>query len=103
LVDPAGHVAPIDVVVDAVIRRSPEVVAAYASDPSNAPQWYANISEVVWKTTTPLQVGVISWRVRWCVFGTLGALLTHESAPFERAADDLVPELVRTLSAALAA
>ena len=46
---------------------------------------------------------VIAWRVRWCVFGTLGALLTHESAPFERAADDLVSELVRTQSAALAA
>ena len=46
---------------------------------------------------------VISWRVRWCVFGTLGALLAHESAPFERDPDDLVGELVRTLSAALAA
>lgn len=46
---------------------------------------------------------VIAWRVRWCVFGTLGALLTHESAPFERDPDDIVGELVRTLSAALAA
>lgn len=46
---------------------------------------------------------VIAWRVRWCVFGILGALLTHESAPFERDPDDLVAELVRTLSAALAA
>lgn len=46
---------------------------------------------------------VIAWRVRWCVFGVLGALLTHESAPFERDPDDLVAELVRTLSAALAA
>src|SRR3954449_2789126 len=47
----------IDVVVDAVIHRPPAVVAAYASDPSNAPEWYANISEVVWKTPPPLQVG----------------------------------------------
>jgi len=47
----------IDVVVEAVIRRPSEVVAAYASDPSNAPDWYANISEVVWKTAPPLQVG----------------------------------------------
>lgn len=46
---------------------------------------------------------VIAWRVRWCVFGVLGALLTHESAPFDRDPDDLVAELVRTLSAALAA
>lgn len=46
---------------------------------------------------------VIAWRVRWCVFGILGALLTHESAPFDHDPDDLVAELVRTLSAALAA
>lgn len=46
---------------------------------------------------------VIAWRVRWCVFGTLGALLTHQSAPFESDPDDLVGELVRTLSGALAA
>lgn len=50
-----------------------------------------------------LPFSVIAWRVRWCVFGTLGALLAHESAPFERDPDDLVAELVRTLSAALAA
>ncbi len=39
------------------IRRPVEVVAGYASDPSHAPEWYANISEVVWKTPPPLQVG----------------------------------------------
>ena len=46
---------------------------------------------------------VIAWRVRWCVFGTLGALLSHQSAPFERDPDDLLAELVQTMSAALAA
>jgi hypothetical protein len=46
---------------------------------------------------------VVAWRVRWCVFGTLGALLSHEAAPFEREPDDLVAELARTLSAALEA
>lgn len=46
---------------------------------------------------------VLAWRVRWCVFGTVGALLTHESAPFERDPDDLVVDLVRALSGALAA
>lgn len=45
----------------------------------------------------------VAWRIRWCVFGTVGALLADATAPFERSADDLVDELVRTLSAALAA
>ena len=54
--DPVGDAATIDVVVEAVIRCPPEVVAAYASDPSNAPEWYANISEVEWNTAPPLQV-----------------------------------------------
>lgn len=45
----------------------------------------------------------VAWRIRWCVFGTVGALLTDESAPFDRPADDLIDELVRTLAAALAA
>lgn len=47
----------IDVAVTEVIRRPVGVVADYASDPSHAPEWYANISEVEWKTPGPLQVG----------------------------------------------
>ncbi len=47
----------VDVVVSEIIRRPVEVVADYASDPSHAPEWYTNISEVVWKTPPPLQVG----------------------------------------------
>ena len=46
---------------------------------------------------------MIAWRVRWCIFGTIGALLADASAPFERHPDDLVQELVRMFSAALAA
>lgn len=49
--------ATVDVSVDTVIQRPPAVVAAYASDPSNAPDWYARISEVAWKTPPPLEVG----------------------------------------------
>jgi AcrR family transcriptional regulator len=34
--------------------------------------------------------GDVAWRIRWCVFGTLGALLTDESAPFEQTPNDLI-------------
>jgi AcrR family transcriptional regulator len=46
---------------------------------------------------------VIAWRVRWCVFGTVGALLAHRSAPFDQEPNQLTTELVQILSAALAA
>ncbi|MFN0090766.1 MAG: SRPBCC family protein [Acidimicrobiales bacterium] len=47
----------VDVVVSEVIRRPVEVVAGYASDPSHAPEWYAKISEVSWRTAPTLQAG----------------------------------------------
>ena len=50
-----------------------------------------------------LAFGDITWRVRWCVFGTVGALLTDDEAPFQRPAHDLTDELVRTLTAAVGA
>lgn len=50
-----------------------------------------------------LSFDVIAWRVRWCVFGPIGALLADEAAAFDRPADDLVDELVRTLAAGLVA
>jgi uncharacterized membrane protein len=47
----------IDVVTEVVIERERERVASYAADPANAPEWYANIDSVEWKTPPPLAVG----------------------------------------------
>jgi uncharacterized membrane protein len=47
----------VDVTTEVVIRRRREEVAEYAADPSNAPDWYANIDEVRWETDPPLRVG----------------------------------------------
>jgi uncharacterized protein YndB with AHSA1/START domain len=47
----------VDVTTEVVIRRQPTDVAEYAGDPSNAPEWYANIDEVRWETEPPLRVG----------------------------------------------
>jgi len=33
------------------------VVAGYAGDPTNAPEWYANIKSVEWRTQPPVIVG----------------------------------------------
>ncbi|HET6279536.1 MAG TPA: SRPBCC family protein [Polyangia bacterium] len=47
----------VDVLTDIVIDRPCDRVAAYAIDPSNAPEWYVNIKAVEWKTPPPLAVG----------------------------------------------
>jgi hypothetical protein len=47
----------VDVVTETVINRPCIEVAAYAADPSHAPQWYANIASVEWLTPPPVQVG----------------------------------------------
>ncbi len=47
----------VDVVVETVIDRPLPEVAAYAGDPSNAPEWYVDIESVEWRTPLPLAVG----------------------------------------------
>ena len=45
--------------VEAVIPFPPDEVAAYAGDPTNAPQWYSNIQSVSWRSSPPIAVGVL--------------------------------------------
>jgi len=45
------------VLTETVIRRPVAEVAAFAGDPGNAPEWYANIASVEWRTPPPVAVG----------------------------------------------
>ncbi len=47
----------VDVLTEVIIRRPREEVADFASNPDNAPKWYANIKSVEWTTPPPLGVG----------------------------------------------
>jgi hypothetical protein len=47
----------VDVLTETVIRRPCAEVAAYAGDPTNAPEWYVNIASVEWRTPPPVAIG----------------------------------------------
>lgn len=47
----------VDVQVEIEILCPVDEVAAYAGDPRNAPEWYANIHSVEWRTEPPVRVG----------------------------------------------
>ena len=47
----------VEVVSQIVIARPVDQVAAYATEPDNAPTWYVNIESVEWVTEPPARVG----------------------------------------------
>lgn len=47
----------VDVIVEIIIDRGADVVAAFAGDPTNAPRWYVNIKSVGWQTPPPVAIG----------------------------------------------
>jgi Polyketide cyclase / dehydrase and lipid transport len=47
----------LDVKVETTIEQPTAAVAAFAGDPTNATEWYANIKSVEWKTPPPVAVG----------------------------------------------
>jgi hypothetical protein len=48
---------PIGVSTVIDIARPGDEVAAYVSNPDNAPSWHANIERVAWQTGKPLATG----------------------------------------------
>jgi len=48
---------PVDVVTKTVIHLPRGAVAAYVTNPDNAPEWYVNIRSVEWESEPPLKLG----------------------------------------------
>jgi len=49
--------ATVDVQTEVVIARPRAEVAAFASNPDNAPLWYVNIKSAEWRSEPPLRIG----------------------------------------------
>jgi uncharacterized membrane protein len=47
----------VGVTTEIVIDRPSAQVAAYTADPTHAPEWYANIESVSWRSPPPEQIG----------------------------------------------
>ena len=47
----------VDITTQTVIAAPVARVAAFASEPDNAPRWYVNIKSVEWQTPRPIAIG----------------------------------------------
>ncbi|QED37357.1 ATPase [Antarcticibacterium arcticum] len=47
----------VNVFTEIIINKPIEIVADYATNPDNAPEWYVNINSAQWKTPKPLTIG----------------------------------------------
>ena len=47
----------VTVFTEITINKPVDIVANYAANPDNAPEWYVNIKSADWKTPKPLRVG----------------------------------------------
>ena len=47
----------VTVFTEITINKPVDIVANYATNPDNAPEWYVNIKSADWKTPKPLRVG----------------------------------------------
>lgn len=47
----------VDVITSIIIQAPLPEVAAYAANPDNAPEWYANIKSAEWRSSKPLSIG----------------------------------------------
>ena len=49
--------ALVNVLTEIIINKPLDIVADYAANPDNAPEWYVNIKSAEWKSPKPLEVG----------------------------------------------
>ena len=47
----------VDIRTEIALNRPLDRVAAFAADPTHAPEWYVNIHSIEWLTPPPLEVG----------------------------------------------
>ncbi len=47
----------VNVLTEIIINKPVDIVADYAANPDNAPEWYVNIKSAEWRTPKPMTVG----------------------------------------------